>query len=185
MPKTVTDRERIAIYAMVAGYINGWKEAYILGAQKPEEEIRKQSGLNVYVTRWKDHKDIYRTYTEIKAFYEAQKQAIKDQARKDAGMDGMREEGRKDNESTPSDDGKKESKIVDYSNPDNQRRKLNQIVNNAKDSGEALDALKVIIQGQRADREAAREQKTVRAYLPLTCSECPLMEKARKKAGKG
>ena len=74
-----------------------------------------------------------------------------------------------------------QSKFVDYSNPENQRKKLNQIINQASNSGEALDALKVIISGQKDDRQAAREQKQVKIYLPLICYDCPLYEKARKK----
>ena len=84
-----------------------------------------------------------------------------------------------------SDAGRKGARIIDYTNPENQTRKLNELINTASDAGEALDALKVIIQGQKADRDAAREQKTVRAYLPVMCSGCPLYEKAAAKGGKG
>lgn len=185
MAKHTTQREKAILYALAAGYITSWKEAYILGGQKPEEEASKATALKSTVSRWKVHPETIKAYNEVCAIIQAKENAIREEVRREMGKETRGEERQRDNESTSSDDGKKSAKIVDYSNPDNQRRKLNQIVNNAKDSGEALDALKVIIQGQRADREAAREQKTVRAYLPLTCSECPLMEKARKKAGKG
>ena len=78
----------------------------------------------------------------------------------------------------------KNSKFVDYSSPAAQRAKLNELINTASDPGEALDALKVIIQGQRADREAAKEGRVNRVYLPLTCDSCPMYQKARKRAEK-
>ena len=78
----------------------------------------------------------------------------------------------------------KSSNFVDYSSPAAQQAKLNELVNTADDPGEALDALKVIIQAQKADREAAREGRTVRAYLPQACTDCPMYQKARKKGQK-
>ena len=71
-------------------------------------------------------------------------------------------------------------KGVDYSNPLNQMQKLNELVNSSEDVGETLDALKVIISTQKADRESAREGKQVKAYLPMTCTNCPLYNKAQK-----
>lgn len=64
--------------------------------------------------------------------------------------------------------------LVDYSVPSNQLRKLNTLINGSKDSGEALDALKVMIAKQSELAPASRPEKTPRVYLPLTCHECPL-----------
>ena len=75
-------------------------------------------------------------------------------------------------------------RAVDYSDPKNQAQKLNELVNTASDPGEALDALKVIISSQKADREAAKERKTVQVYLPLTCDACPLRQRAKDRAAK-
>ena len=78
----------------------------------------------------------------------------------------------------------KNSKFVDYSSPAAQQAKLNELVNTADDPGEALDALKVIIQSQKADRDAAKEGRVQRVYLPVSCTDCPLYLKARKKGEK-
>lgn len=75
-------------------------------------------------------------------------------------------------------------KNIDYSDPANQARKLNELVNSADDPGEALDALKVIISTQKADREAARDKKAVGAYVPITCYDCPLYLEAKNKLSK-
>ena len=72
-------------------------------------------------------------------------------------------------------------KYTDFSKPENQFRKLNELVNTATDSAETLDALKVIMSAQKADREAARDGKVVKCYIPMSCKDCKLYEKARKK----
>ena len=97
---------------------------------------------------------------------------------------GRAEERGKDSDRSENEPEKAPAKFVDYSDPANQRRKLNELVNKASDPGEALDALKVIISGQRDDKQAAKERRQVAAYLPICCNDCPLYQKARKKAEK-
>lgn len=70
---------------------------------------------------------------------------------------------------------------IDYSDPRNQLRKLNTLINSSKDAGETLDALKVMIAKQS---DLAPEKKTeppVRVYVPLSCHECPLYKDAKAK----
>ena len=70
---------------------------------------------------------------------------------------------------------------VDYSNPDNRRKLYTQIINRSKDDPKTqLDAAKMFEQIQKDDREAPREQKQSRVYLPLRCEACLLYIKARK-----
>lgn len=64
--------------------------------------------------------------------------------------------------------------LIDYSDPQQQRRKLNELVNTAEDQKEALDALKTIIATQKDDRDSARERKQIQSYLPIKCKSCPL-----------
>lgn len=66
----------------------------------------------------------------------------------------------------------------DYSDPRNQTKLLNEIIKGSDDNKEKIDALKLIMQGQKDDRDGARNQKQVRFYLPLTCDICPLRLKA-------
>ena len=71
--------------------------------------------------------------------------------------------------------------LVDYSDPRNQLRKLNSLINGSKDAGETLDALKVMISKQS---DLAPEKKTeppVRVYVPLSCDACPLYKDAKAK----
>ena len=185
--KYLTKRENAIIYALAAGVVESWSEAYILAHQKPEEEIRKQTALYSTVTRWKQNPVIVNAYNSALALIKAREDKIKEEANRDK----IQESGTDEEETNAGDNvrtkGAKGAKIagnIDYSNPAEQARKLNELVNTASDPGEALDALKVIISSQRADKEAAREGKRVVFYTPLRCKDCPLYEKAREKRGK-
>lgn len=70
---------------------------------------------------------------------------------------------------------------VDYTRPDAQKKLLNQLINSADDSKEKLDALKTIVSMQKDDREAAKDQKVQRFYMPLKCTQCPLHARAEKR----
>jgi len=78
-------------------------------------------------------------------------------------------------------DGQKPVLRVDYTNPKNQADKLNELINTADDPSEALDALKVIISSQRADKESAKQGRQVRTYIPINCTDCPLYQGVKEK----
>ena len=62
---------------------------------------------------------------------------------------------------------------LDYSRPENQRQKLNELINGATDPHDALDALKTMIQRQQDIAPEHRNQgKPIRVYLPIVCSDC-------------
>lgn len=173
--KRITDREIAAIYLHVFGGVDDWKVLYAIaddGPGKAPETIDRS-----LVSRWKGTAKIQGllekvTREKILQLNEAEKAG----AEKATAAEG----------SVRTENGVnlKNSKFVDYSSPAAQRAKLNELINTASDPGEALDALKVIIQGQRADREAAKEGRVNRVYLPLTCDSCPMYQKARKRAEK-
>ena len=184
--KYLTKRENAIIYALASGVIESWSEAYILAHQKPEEEIRKQTALYSTVTRWKQNPVIVNAYNSALALIKAREDKIREESQRTGTQDPKDEEKSPgDNVRTESKHGRKLAGSVDYTNPAEQARKLNELVNNAEDPGEALDALKVIIASQKADRESAREGKRVVFYTPLRCKDCPLYEKARAKREKG
>lgn len=82
-------------------------------------------------------------------------------------------------------DGEQTPRGVDYSRPENQRQKLNELINGATDPHDALDALKTMISRQQ---EVAPEQRTqnnyMRVYMPLRCYECPLYLEKKAELGK-
>ena len=205
--KKITDREKAAILMYAFGLLDNWKECYIIAEDKSLQDIAKLGNISPMVTRWRysekvvnqlkeyqkmindriaDERSAARIEEREKVLAELQTQAEQQTTGEDHETDTRQDDG---NEM-----GSKRTKkpikpiltgFVDYADPANQRRKLNELVNTAKDPGAALDALKVIISGQKDDRQAAREQKQVRAYLPQVCQDCPLYTKAAAKLEKG
>lgn len=174
--KKLTDREKAAIFWHIFGGVDDWKTLYLAALDEPYTGPEKN--LSDFASKWK------RT-PKIQEFLQAV-QEIRFKILQAAQQKGF-EEGRAavlDNVHTETTAGARSTKFVDYSDPANQARKLNELVNTADDPGEALDALKVIMQAQKADREAAKDNKIARFYLPLQCSGCPLLEKRRRQLSK-
>lgn len=175
--KRLTEREKSALYMHVFGAVDNWRLLYCIaenGPAKNPETVEKTA-----VSKWKNS-------DKVTAYIDTLKRAKYDllKAAEDQGAERARNEHGV-NTCTKPETPAPVAKFIDYSNPDAQRAKLNELVNTADDPGEALDALKVIIQGQRADRDAAKDGRTVRAYVPLGCTSCPLYNGARKGAAKG
>ena len=174
--KKLTDREKSALCMFVFGEITDWKTLYCIaenGPMKNPSDVDKTS-----VSKWKNS-------DKVTAYIETLNRTKYDllKAAENKGIETGRME-QAGSVHTKTEKPERVAKFVDYSSPAAQQAKLNELVNTADDPGEALDALKVIIQAQKADRDAAREGRTVRAYLPQACTDCPLYQKARKKGQK-
>ena len=170
--KRLTPGEIAAVYYHVYGHCDDWTLLYAIADGIKDKQVYDINRNTV--SKWKGMDKITGLIAQLKKA-RADMMAPTEQKEQDEPGGSVR---------VKSAANLKNSKFVDYSNPDNQAAKLNELVNTADNPGEALDALKVIIQGQRADKEAAKEGRTVRAYLPMSCSGCPLYEKARKKVTK-
>ena len=184
MAKHITERENAVLFALALGVVDSWQKAYILANQRPEEEIKGQTALKSTVSRWKQHPEIIKAYNNAVAILKAREDKIREEAQKAGNQEHGEETTTGDNVRTEQKTGRRVAGSVDYTNPAEQARKLNELVNTAQDPGEALDALKVIIASQKADRESAREGKRVVFYTPLRCHDCPLYEKAQAKRAK-
>ena len=174
--KDTTLREKAAIFALAAGYLKTWKECYIAAYPTAEIDAENLRSLPSIVTRWKNIPAVIAEFERARKYLENRDLDTEDKVRAsiqhEKGETGGNERSK----------GALEKRaFVDFSRPENQTAKLNELVNTADDTGEALDALKVIIATQKADRDAAKEGRVVRAYLPISCTDCPLYEKARKK----
>lgn len=178
--QTLTEREKAAIYMHVFGGVDDWPLLYTIADTGNGVKDPAAMG-NKYPSRWKNTPKIQAYIKEL----ERRKYDLLREEREKGIQEGKNElldSVRANSENTGN--VPKRGTIVDYSDPLEQQRKLNELVNTASDPGEALDALKVIISSQRADKEAAKERKTVQFYRPLRCDQCPIYEKARKKVGK-
>lgn len=175
--KRLTDREKAAVYLHVFAGVDDRRTLYAIADDGPGKapEMHDRS----IASRWFNSDKITALIDSVRR--------VKYDLIKAAEDNGI-EKGRTMAEGSTCTKNEKPApvaKFVDYSSPEAQRAKLNELVNTADDPGEALDALKVIIQGQRADRDAAKDGRTVRAYIPMYCAACPMYQKARKRAEKG
>lgn len=184
--KRLTTREKAVLFAYAAGIIDNIKDAYIAADDKPQRETENQTAINCSVSRWHNSAKVQNTLQQFKKML-----ADRDAEQRQAGRMEERNRDSQAQDMEPAESVRTKAqpagqlaKFVDYSDPANQARKLNELINTADDPGEALDALKVIIQTQKADREAAKDQKIVRAYLPVHCAGCPLYEKRRRQPPK-
>lgn len=171
----ITIREKAAvIYHIITG--ESWSECYKIASRDTFENISKSKHLPRYSASWKASHKIQTFLEEFKTIQEAKRQkeiseAIEEEKR------GREEE----NERIKSTD-KKQSNIIDYSDPKNRQHLYNEVIARSKDDPKTqLDAAKMFEQIQKDDREAAKAQKQTAVYLPLRCESCPLYNKARKK----
>lgn len=179
-----TEREKAILFALAAGNIKDWKTAYILSSQKPEETLRRQKALNSSVTRWRQRDEIKLYFREAQKEIEQMKDFYQNEGREEARKMMERKEGG-ESEHTETQKKTQKDKNLDFYDPANQRRQINQIIQQAQDDPKTqLDAIKAIQQTQRDDRQAAKDNKIQRFYVPVTCKTCPLMEKAAKKFAK-
>ncbi len=170
----INEREKAAVRLHVYGQVEDWRLLYALAGGTDGNTPKTTTH---YISKWKNS-------VKVQAEIDAQRREkyADDQRLKERLREEIEEEQEKRGNEGGSEPPKKAARrSIDYTDPRNQREKLNQLVNEAEDAGEALDALKVIISGQRDDRQAAKEGKQVRAYLPISCKDCPLYQKQRQK----
>lgn len=171
---TLTVREQAAIRLLV---LSGGKESpqqlYRIAHPGTLEQVEALSDLPSTASRWLHSARIEKYRAEQEAIFKAKQDADRKRI-EDETLHRIQATGKKAIDS-----------FVDYSNPANQLAMLNRLLNTAQDPGEILDALKVVIAKQSdLNPDARPETKQVRAYVPITCSECPLYAAAKAKIAK-
>ena len=169
---TILDAEKIALHAAANVDRPDWQKIYKFC--HPESKAKELSAI---VTRWKQIPRIKEYYTKLLN----DKYTQLEQAREEGRQEERRKKNEGNNETRNGATNAPEDKVIDYSDPREQKRKLNELVNTASDPKEALDALKTIIASQKDDKEAAKEKKQIQAYLPIKCKSCVLYNEALKK----
>lgn len=170
----MTDREKAAILALRMGIIPDPKTAFIAAHDSATKDVPMKS-INSYVSKWM-HSDKVVQFNE----YINRLLADRDADARQRGRDEAVKEIEKGEESNRTENRRKG--LIDYSDPANRRQLYNEVIRDASDDPKTrLDAAKVFEQIQRDDKQAARDQRQVRAYLPLRCDSCPLYQKALKK----
>jgi predicted Zn-dependent protease len=168
----ITPREKAAIRLHVFGGVDDWRLLF----QMAGGETANEKSLTTLISRWKKSE-------KVKAETETQRRELyaKEQEARDKIMAEILEsEKEEETGGSESQAGRSKSR-TDYTKPDEQKKLLNDLINNAKDPDAKLDALKIIIAGQRDDRQAAKEGTQVRAFLPLNCRDCILYQREKAK----
>lgn len=202
MPK-LSDREKIcitfaALQEVTEKKIN-WAQIYAQSRNKQFDELAKNPNAAA-VSVWKNSADVKNFFLDsvesIKNFInreiEKAKNKILDEIEQQAnatGNDSRTPEGCQDinlndrRNETLSKIRRKNSGIAeDFTGRENLINALNELANNAKDSREKIDTLKIIADLQRFKDQAKQEDNEIkRFYMPLKCSECVLYQKAKAK----
>lgn len=169
----LTLSEKVAICGLVCGVVDNWADCYLIGAGKYGDLSVNRNNLRPTVSRWKNSAKVVKEY-------EKQSAELATRAKSLSISDNLQE-----GEKLTSCDNKEHTKNgkraqIDYTRPENQRTLLNDLINTADDQKDKLDALKTIIQAQKDDKQAAKDNQIQRFYSPLRCSGCPLYQKAAK-----
>ena len=202
MPK-LSDREKICItfaaLKEVTGKKNNWAQIYAQSRNKQFDELAKNPNAAA-VSVWKNSADVKNFFLgsveAIKNFInreiEKAKNKLLDDIEQQANATGEGGETSGDftensfcdrlNE-TLSKIRRKNSGIVEnFTDRENLINALNELANNAKDSREKIDTLKIIADLQRFKDLAKQEDNEIkRFYMPLRCSDCVLYQKAKAK----
>ena len=179
LTRTLTEPEKTAIIALEYGFLQDWPSAYVAAIAEDPETVRSNPYFHDYVSKWKRTAKVQNYVLYVKRQKALKEEdLIRKAQQQEEEFKSWNDESEKGIERTKKEQTRRE---IDYTDPNEQRKKLNQLIRDATDPGDALDALKVIITGQRDDRQAAREGRQVRAYLPMICHNCPLYQAQKAK----
>jgi hypothetical protein len=165
--RNITEREKAVIKYAVAFGITHRQDLYRLAYNGTLEQVAGLADLGALASRWYNSKKIQDFLQVEMKEHEIRKERIRDEIRQE-----MEEQARKEGK-----EREKASSLIDYSDERNIIKKLNQLINTAKDDSEALDAVKTMaaLLKQREDLRSSKEKdKVARFYLPLRCHQCPL-----------
>lgn len=193
MPK-LSDREKICITFAALQEITekkiNWAQIYAQSRNKQFDELAKNPNASK-VSIWKNSADVSNFFSSsvdaIKNFItreiEKEKTKLLDEIEQQANATGNDSGTSGRLNETLSKIRRKNSGIVEnFTDRENLINALNKLANNAKDSREKIDTLKIIADLQRFKDLAKQEDNEIkRFYMPLRCSDCVLYQKAKAK----
>lgn len=152
---TFREKAAIRLYIYTGGDI-GIADLYRVAYNGDETAIARIASIPSVASRWWRSAKVVDYYTREKATYDAKKEKERIQIEREVSA----------RLSSP------EKVEIDYSIPKNQIAKLNQIINDASDPAEALDALKVVISKQNDLAPARKTEQVQRFFTPVQCRDC-------------
>lgn len=174
--KKLTEREKAALIMYVYGYCQDWRKLYAIAVDTSHDLALRDINIAVYASRWKNT-------AKVREFLAKEKERREIWLGKERERIAGEIREQTDSVCTEKEKRAKITNFVDYSDPDNRKQLYNQVIAASIDDPKTqLDAAKMFEQIQRDDKQAAREQRQVRAYLPITCDICPLYQRAKKRS---
>lgn len=166
--QVITERETMAVRLSVwyAGKLP-LPLLYSLCYPGAFEDAQALRDLNAVASRWWRSKKIQECLSTETATFKAYRDA--EESRIKAECEARQQAVRKD-----------DAPAIDYSDPSQQRRKLNELIAGSTDPHDQLDALKALMARPEIAPDS-RKEKPVRVYVPLSCHECPLYKDAKAK----
>ena len=189
----ITIREKAVLFLIAYGLLDDWETAYFASEDKSLKDAQSIKFPGPNVSKWKNS---HKVQQQIKDFQELINEnnakqrfiganEIKKISELDLGDDKPKEKAQRESEPIKEYKPKIVSPQIDYNDPKARKDLYNRIIASSYDDPKTqLDAAKLIEQTQKDDKQAAKEGKSVRVYLPLSCDICPLAQKARKKGSK-
>ena len=168
--KVISEREKAVIRYALAYGIENKAELYRLAYNGSEAQIGAISDISAQASRWWNSRKIAEFYAHEREEYKIRQDHQRAQLREEVRAEF--EEARRSGRTTP--DG-----LIDYSLESNQIRKLNEIINNSGATGEALDALKLMLAEISRRRPPESEERRHRVFLPLSCGNCRIYDMAK------
>lgn len=168
--KVISEREKAAIRYGIAYGVDSKVELYRLAYNGTEAQIAAIADISAQASRWWNSRKISEFYARESEEYQIRQDHLRGRLRAEivAEMEEARRAGR------TTGDG-----LIDYSQEENQIRKLNEIINHSGATGEELDALKMMIAEISRKRPPEAEERKPRFYLPLSCRECKIYALAK------
>ena len=178
-PAIITEREKAALYYYVFGGCSNWQMIHAIAKKGNFEPGKNPKSANKMAYDWKNRPQIAAFLKDLQTLKAVQDNETATKKANEIIKEREKESNKEHNESG---NGKRTREIIDFSNPQERRKQYNLIINSANDDPKTqLDALKVIEQLQRDDKQAAKDNQIQRFYTPLKCRDCPLYAKAKKK----
>lgn len=172
--KTISTREQAAIRLYILdGERIPREQLFRIAYDGSEEDIGRLASTPSLATRWFQSGRIQEYYNEQKTLEADRRERERAAIKADIVAQMKNDTAAVANSETP-----------DYTDPRQAVAKLNSIIFSAKDSSEALDGLKVLLQRQQELAAASAtnkpEAKQMRFFVPLQCHDCPLYKEKHK-----
>lgn len=152
---TFREKAAIRLHIYTGGDI-GIADLYRVAYNGDETAIARIASIPSVASRWWRSAKVVDYYTREKATYDAKKEKERLQIEREVSA----------RLSSP------EKVEIDYSDPKNVMAKLNTIINTAADSGEVLDAIRLLVQKQNDLAPARKTEQVQRFFTPVQCRDC-------------